>query len=64
MIIDFRKKKTHDISPLIIGGREVEQVEHFKFLGTVLSATLAWDEHCTAPLWSVKLNSAFTFCVS
>ena len=47
MIIDFRKKKTHDISPLIIGGREVEQVEHFKFLGTVLSATLAWDEHCS-----------------
>ena len=47
MIIDFRKSRAHVHSPLMIGGQEVEQVQNFKFLGTTISATLAWEEHCS-----------------
>ena len=47
MVIDFRKIKSNDITPVIINGVDVEQVKFFKFLGLTLSDDLSWEEHCT-----------------
>ena len=44
MIVDFRKKKT-PLSPLFINGQSVERVDSFKFLGTIISSNLKWDEN-------------------
>ena len=42
MIIDFRRKKL-PLAPLEISGEQVEQVDSFRFLGTVISSDLSWD---------------------
>jgi hypothetical protein len=47
MIIDFRKNKT-PLSALSVKGREVEQVESFKFLGVHISNTIGWDVNITS----------------
>ena len=43
MIVDFRRKKT-PIRPHSLNGVEVEQVESFKFLGTI-SSDPSWDKN-------------------
>jgi hypothetical protein len=48
MVIDFRKVKA-PLSPLVINGECVEQVDSFKFLGTVISSDLSWDKN-TEPI--------------
>ena len=40
MIVDFRRKKSSPPSPLVIDGRTVELVQHFKFLGSTISSNL------------------------
>ena len=49
IIVDFRRDKSQ-INPLIINGKVVEQVSKFKFLGTTISDTLKWDDHCASIL--------------
>ena len=39
MIMDFRRMKSSPPSPLVIDGRTVEIVQHFKFLGSTISST-------------------------
>ena len=46
VVIDFRTKSKLT-EPLIINDETVEQVKSFKFLGTVISDNLKWDEHIT-----------------
>ena len=46
MIVDFRRIKD-PLSPLVINGESVEQVEEFKFLGTVISNDLSWGNNTT-----------------
>jgi hypothetical protein len=44
MLCDFRKRKV--TPPLIeIGGREVERVTEYKYLGTIISADMTWSSH-------------------
>ena len=43
MVIDFKTNKS-PIEPLAINGKEVEQVEDFKFLGCNISNKLQWSE--------------------
>ena len=43
MIVDFRRKKSSPPSPLVIDGRTVEIVQHFKFLGSTISSNLKWE---------------------
>ena len=43
MIVDFRRKKTSPPSPLVIDGRKVEIVQHFKCLGSIMSSNLKWE---------------------
>ena len=43
MIVDFRRKKPSPPSPLVIDGRTVEIVQHFKFLGSTISSNLKWE---------------------
>ena len=43
MIVDFRRKKYSQPSPLVIDGRTVEIVQHFKFLGSTISSNLKWE---------------------
>ena len=50
MIVDFRRKNKSPINPLTINGKVVEQVSKFKFLGTTISDTLRWDDHCASIL--------------
>ena len=45
IVIDMRKNKiVHE--PLVINNQEVELIDSFKFLGTTISSTLSWEEHC------------------
>ena len=47
MCIDFRRNRTV-ISPIVINGEPVEQVDSFKYLGVILDETLSFTEHVTA----------------
>ena len=40
MNVDFRKKNSSPLSPLLFDGRSVEIVQHFKFLGSTISSNL------------------------
>ena len=42
MIMDFRRMKSSP-SPLVIDGRTVEIVQHFKFIGSTISSNLKWE---------------------
>ncbi|KAK2188224.1 hypothetical protein NP493_139g01016 [Ridgeia piscesae] len=42
MIVDFRRKKSSP-SPLVIDGRTVDFVQHFKFLCSTISSNLKWE---------------------
>ena len=56
--MDFRKVKD-ELRPLTINGEEVEQVSKFKFLGTIISNTLKWDDHCSAVLSKAQQRMFF-----
>ncbi len=43
MIVDFRRKKSSPPSPLVIDGRTVEIVQHFKCIGSAISSNLKWE---------------------
>ncbi|KAK2152776.1 hypothetical protein NP493_2412g00005 [Ridgeia piscesae] len=43
MIVDFKRKISSPLSPLVIDGRTVEIVQHFKFLGCTISSNLKWE---------------------
>ena len=43
MSVDFRRKKSSPPSPLLIDGRTVEIIQHFKFLGCTISNNLKWE---------------------
>ncbi|KAK2186906.1 hypothetical protein NP493_185g06015 [Ridgeia piscesae] len=45
MIVDVSRKKSSPLSPLLIDGRTVEIVQHFKFLGSTISNNLIWEIH-------------------
>ena len=47
MIVDFRKKKT-PIAPIIINGEPTQKVDCFKFLGTIISMVLGWENNTDA----------------
>ena len=42
MIVDFRRNPT-PINPLVINGQNIEIVDTFKFLGSLISSNLTWD---------------------
>ena len=44
MIIDFRKE-TLSVVPLLIDGSSMEIVDTYKFLGTIISSGLDWEEN-------------------
>ena len=44
IVIDFRKKGA-PVPPLLINGEAIEKVETFKFLGTLISDDLKWDDN-------------------
>ena len=43
IIVDFRRKKYSPPLPLVIDGRTVEIVKHFKFVGSTISSNLKWE---------------------
>ena len=47
MCIDFCRNRTV-ISPIVINGEPVEQVDSFKYLGVILDEKLSFTEHVTA----------------
>ena len=47
MCTDFRRNITV-ISPIVINGEPVEQVDSFKYLGVILDEKLSFTEHVTA----------------
>ena len=42
MIVDFRRKKSSALSPLLINGRSVEIVLHVKCIGSTICNNLKW----------------------
>ena len=47
MIVDFRKRK-NPLAPIIVNGDSIERVDYFKFLGTIISSDLAWENNTDA----------------
>ena len=47
MCIDFHRNRTV-ISPIVINGEPVEQVDSFKYLGVILDEKFSFTEHVTA----------------
>jgi hypothetical protein len=47
LVVDFRVKKT-PIRPLVINDQDVEIVESFRFLGSIFSCSLKWEDNATA----------------
>ena len=45
MVIDFRRKKKTPLAPLTIKGEPIQRVDSFKFLGTVMSSKLRWQDN-------------------
>jgi len=45
LVVDFRKKKRAELTPLMIQGNAVERVSSFKFLGINITNNLTWDLH-------------------
>ena len=43
MIVDFRRKKSSPSSSLVIDGKTVDIVQHFKFLDSTISSNLKWE---------------------
>jgi hypothetical protein len=46
MIVDFREK--NPLAPIIANGDSIERVDCFKFLGTIISSDLAWENNTDA----------------
>ena len=47
MIVDFRTEK-NPLAPIIVNGDSIERVDCFKFLGTIISSDLAWENNTDA----------------
>ena len=47
MVVDFRRSRD-PLDSLVINGEVVEQVETFRFLGTIISSDLSWDKNIQA----------------
>jgi hypothetical protein len=47
LVVDFRSKRT-PIQPLVINDQEVEIVESFRFLGSIISCSLKWEDNVRA----------------
>ena len=47
MCIDFRRNRTV-ISPIVINGGPVDQVDSFKYVGVMLDDFFSFTEHVTA----------------
>ena len=47
MIVDFSKRK-NPLSPISVNGDSIERVDCFKFLGTIISSDLAWENNTDA----------------
>ncbi len=61
MIADFRKEKT-PLVLIIINGEPIDRVECFKFLGTIVSNDLRWENNTDAV---VKMpNKGCTSCAN
>ena len=43
IIVDFRKKKSPPLSPLLIDGWTEEIVQYFKFLDSTISNNFKWE---------------------
>ena len=54
MIVDLRKRKT-PLAPIIINGDSIERVDCFKFLGTIISSDLGWENNTDAVSTNVVL---------
>ena len=49
MCVDLRRNRTLiSISPIVINGEPVEEVDSFKYLSVMLDAKLSFTEHVTA----------------
>ena len=58
MIIDFRRNPS-ELAPLLIHGHAIKRVSAFKFLGTTITDSLKWEEHCTRTLGKAKKRLHF-----
>ncbi|KAK7106744.1 uncharacterized protein [Littorina saxatilis] len=68
MITDFRRGEK-ETEPLVIGGKEVEQVQEYKYLGCIISSDLSWSKHiakvvskCNSRLYFLRKLKQFKVC--
>ena len=47
MIVDLRKRK-NPLAPIIVNGDSIERVDCFKFIGTIISNDLTWENNTDA----------------
>ena len=58
MIVDFRQKPS-PLDPISIHGQTIKQVSGLKFLGTLISSSLKWDENCSQILSKARQRLYF-----
>ena len=57
-VVDFRQKPS-PFDPISIHGQTIKQVSGLKFLGTLISSSLKWDENCSQILSKARQRLYF-----
>ena len=59
MVFDFRKARASCMEPIQLNGEDIDIVEKYTYLGTVLDDKLSWTEQCNATVGKAQQRMYF-----